>query len=114
MTTQLNILILTLVTGEEVIANVKKHTEIIEDKPVEVCYNLVYPFKMREQSVDEKGQKTVMFSPWKEYSADTQFLIGYDYVVNMCAPLPNVLNSYKDAVNFFIETLNERAKNNDL
>jgi hypothetical protein len=104
MTTQLNILILTLVTGEEVIANVKKHTEMIEDKPVEVCYNLVYPFKMREQSVDEKGKKT----------ADTQFLIGYDYVVNMCAPLPNVLNSYKDAVNFFIETLNERAKNNDL
>jgi hypothetical protein len=114
MTTQLNILILTLSYGEEIIANVKKHIEMVDDKPVEVCYNLVYPFKMREQSVDENGRKTVMFSPWKEYSSDTQFLIGYDDIINICAPLPNVLNSYKDAVNFFIETLNERAKNNDL
>ena len=41
MTEQLNILILTLPTGEEVIANVKDHTENIDGEERKVCYNIV-------------------------------------------------------------------------
>ena len=111
MSTELNILILTLATGEEVIANVKKHIEKVDGKDVEVCYNLVYPFVMKEQS-REGDVATVTFLPWKKYSGDSQFLLGYNYVMNMCSPLPNVLNSYKDSVNKYIQTLSERA--NDL
>jgi len=113
MSTELNILIITLATGEEVIANLKKHVEQIDGKPVEVCYNLVYPFVMKEVGREGDVQK-ITFMPWKKYSVDTQFLIGYNYVLNMCAPLPNVLESYKQAVNEFIVTLSERAKSNDL
>ena len=111
MTPKLNILILTLVTGEEVIANVKKHTEEVNGEPVEVCYNLVYPFVMKEEERNGDVAR-VTFSPWKRYSGDTQFLLGYNYVMNMCSPLPNVINSYKDSVDKYIKTLSERA--NDL
>ena len=41
MTEQLNILILTLPTGEEVIANVKDHIETINDEERKVCYNII-------------------------------------------------------------------------
>ena len=44
MTEQLNILILTLPTGEEVIANVKDHIETINEQERKVCYNIIYPF----------------------------------------------------------------------
>jgi hypothetical protein len=111
MSTELNILILTLTTGEELIANVKKHIERVDGQDVEVCYNLVYPFVMKEQGREGDVEK-VFFMPWKKYSGDTQFLLGYNYVMNMCSPLPNVLNSYKDSVNKYIQTLSERV--NDL
>ena len=44
MDQKLNILILTLSTGEEVIANVKDHIEIIDGEERKVCYNMIYPF----------------------------------------------------------------------
>ena len=113
MSTELNIVILTLATGEELIANLKKHVEEVNGEQVEVCYKLVYPFVMHETEREGDVQK-VTFMPWKKYSSDNQFLIGYNYVMNMCSPLPNVLNSYKDSVNKYIQTLSERAKANDL
>ena len=105
MTEQLNILILTLPTGEEVIANVKDHTETIDGEERKLCYNMIYPFVLTKSGPMKNNQVGLIFTPWKIFSADTSFLIGYDKVLNMCAPLPGVIDQYKDTVDSFIKTL---------
>ena len=105
MTEQLNILILTLPTGEEVIANVKDHIETVNDEARKVCYNIIYPFVLTKSGPMKNNQVGLIFTPWKIFSADTSFLIGYDKVLNMCAPLPGVVDQYKDTVDSFIKTL---------
>ena len=105
MDQQLNILILTLPTGEEVIANVKDHIETVNDEERKVCYNIIYPFVLTKSGPMKNNQVGLIFTPWKIFSADTSFLIGYDKVLNMCAPLPGVVDQYKDTVDSFIKTL---------
>jgi len=105
MTEQLNILILTLPTGEEVIANVKDHIETVNDEERKVCYNIIYPFVLTKSGPMKNNQVGLIFTPWKIFSADTSFLIGYDKILNMCAPLPGVVDQYKDTVDSFIKTL---------
>jgi len=105
MENKINILILTLITGEEVIANVKDHTETVDGVEQKVCYNLVYPFTLNRQGAIQGQQVGVTFTPWKFFSVDTSFLIGYDKVMNICAPLENVTKAYKDAVDNFIKSL---------
>ena len=105
MTEQLNILILTLPTGEEVIANVKAHIETVNDEERKVCYNIIYPFILTKSGPMKNNQVGLIFTPWKIFSADTSFLIGYDKILNMCAPLPGVVDQYKDTVDSFIKTL---------
>ena len=105
MTEQLNILILTLPTGEEVIANVKDHTETVDGEERKLCYNIIYPFVLTKSGPMKNNQVGLIFTPWKIFSADTSFLIGYDKVLNMCAPLPGVIDQYKDTVDSFIKTL---------
>ena len=105
MNEQLNILILTLPTGEEVIANVKDHMETIDGEERKVCYNIIYPFVLTKSGPMKNNQVGLIFTPWKIFSADTSFLIGYDKVLNMCAPLPGVIDQYKDTVDSFIKTL---------
>ena len=105
MTEQLNILILTLPTGEEVIANVKDHIETINEQERKVCYNIIYPFVLTKSGPMKNNQVGLIFTPWKIFSADTSFLIGYDNVLNMCAPLPGVVDQYKDTVDAYIKTL---------
>ena len=105
MNEQLNILILTLPTGEEVIANVKDHIETIDGEERKVCYNIIYPFVLTRSGPIRKGNIDVIFTPWKIFSADTSFLIGYDKILNMCAPLPDVIEQYKNTVDAYIKTL---------
>ena len=105
MNEQLNILILTLPTGEEVIANVKDHTENVDGEERKVCYNMIYPFVLTKSGPMKNNQVGLIFTPWKIFSADTSFLIGYDKVLNMCAPLPGVVDQYKDTVDAYIKTL---------
>ena len=105
MTEQLNILILTLQTGEEVIANVKDHMETIDGVEKKVCYNMVYPFVLTKSGPVRNDQIGIIFTPWKIFSADTSFLIGYDKILNMCAPLPDVIEQYKNTVDAYIKTL---------
>ena len=105
MTEQLNILILTLPTGEEVIANVKDHMETIDGVEKKECYNMVYPFSITKSGPIRNDQVGILFTPWKVFSCDTSFLIGYDKIVNMCAPLPGVVEQYKNTVDSYIKTL---------
>ena len=107
---QLNILILTLVSGEEVIANLKDHSETVDGVERKVCYNMVYPFTLTRQGSVHDKEVGVMFTPWKFFSSDTSYLIGYDKIINMCAPLPNVIQEYKRAVDGLIQTLAEQQQ----
>ena len=103
MEDNLNILILTLSTGEEVIANVKDHIEKVDGVDQKLCYNMVYPFVLSRSGPIKDGGVGVTFTPWKFFSADISFLIGFDQVVNMCTPLPNVILQYKQAVDGLIK-----------
>ena len=110
MDDKLNILILTLTTGEEVICNLKDHVETIDGVEKNVCYNMVYPFTLTRHGAIQNQQVGVMFTPWKFFSSDTSFLIGYDKILNMCTPLPNITEEYKRAVDAFLKTLAEQQK----
>ena len=107
---QLNILILTLVSGEEVIANLKDHSETVDGVERKVCYNMVYPFTLTRQGSVHDKEVGVMFTPWKFFSSDTSYLIGYDKIINMCAPLPDIINQYTKACDAFIQGLAELSK----
>lgn len=107
---KLNILILTLTTGEEVIANLKDHIETIDGVDKNVCYNMVYPFTLTRSGPIQNQQVGVVFTPWKFFSSDTSFLIGYDKILNMCTPLPNITEEYKRAVDAFLKSLAEQQK----
>ena len=110
MDEKLNILILTLVSGEEVICNLKDHIEQVDGKDTKVCYNMTYPFTLSRSGPIENGRVGVMFTPWKFFSIDTSFLIGYDKIINMCSPLPNVSEQYKQAVDAQIRSMAETLK----
>jgi len=107
---ELNILILTLSTGEEVICNLKDHVEEVNGKDQKVCYNMVYPFSLTREGPVKNQQVGVIFAPWKFFSSDTSFLIGYDKIINMCTPLPNITEEYKKAVDAYIKTLVEQQQ----
>ena len=110
MNQKLNILILTLSTGEEVIANVKDHIETIDGEERKVCYNIIYPFVLTRSGPIRKGNIDVIFTPWKIFSGDTSYLVGFDQIVNMCAPLPDIINQYTRACDSFIKGLAEISK----
>ena len=104
MEQKLNILLLTLVKGEELIANVKDHIEEINGVQQKVCYNLVYPFTIKSSGQIDVNQLFVTYKPWKRFSSDNSFLVGFDSIVNMCAPLPSIHEGYKRAVDDFIKS----------
>ena len=106
---ELNIVIVTLVSGEEVIANLKDYVQEKDGVDKQVCYNMVYPFRISRGAIrDEKV--SVVFTPWKFFSKDNSFLIGYDKIINVCAPLPNILEEYKKVVDTHIKTLVEEQQ----
>ena len=86
-----NIMLVTLLNGDELICNVSKHIEVVDGLEQEVCYKLVYPFV-----VDEKDGK-LTFTPWKKWSRDTEYLISYDIIVNMCAVWTNMEREFVTA-----------------
>ena len=110
MNQKLNILILTLSTGEEVIANVKDHIETIDGEERKVCYNMIYPFVLTKSGPLQDKQVGMLLTPWKIFSCDTSFLIGFDQVINMCTPLPSVIEQYKQACDQFIKAMAEIQK----
>ena len=104
MNEQLNILILTLPTGEEVIANVKDHMETIDGEERKVCYNIIYPFVVTRSGPIRSEKVGLIFTPWKIFSKDTSFLIGYDKILTCVLLYQMSLNNIK-IVDAYIKTL---------
>ena len=101
MNDKLNILILTLTTGEELITNLKDYTETVDGVEKKVCYNMLYPFTLTRSGPIKNQQVGVIFTPWKFFSSDTSFLIGFDKIINMCTPMPTVVEQYTNMVALF-------------
>ena len=69
MSDKLNILILTLKTGEEVVSNVKDHIETVDGVERKVCYNMIYPFVLTKSGpLQEGNQVGMLLTPWKIFS----------------------------------------------
>ena len=68
MSDKLNILILTLKTGEEVVSNVKDHIETIDGVERKVCYNMIYPFVLTRSGPLQDKQVGMLLTPWKIFS----------------------------------------------
>jgi len=106
---ELNIVIVTLVSGEEVIANLKDYVQEKDGVDKQVCYNMIYPFRISRGAV--KDQKVgVVFTPWKFFSSDNSFLIGYDKIINVCVPFPDIIEEYKKVVDTHIKNLVEQQQ----
>ncbi len=110
MDDKLNILILTLTTGEELITNLKDHIETVDGVEKRVCYNMIYPFTLTRSGPIKNQQVGVIFTPWKFFSSDTSFLIGFDKIINMCTPMPTVVEQYTKACDSFIKSMAESLK----
>tara|TARA_B100001989_G_C24350627_1_gene369471 strand:- start:347 stop:679 length:333 start_codon:yes stop_codon:yes gene_type:complete len=110
MNDKLNILILTLTTGEELITNLKDYTETVDGVEKKVCYNMLYPFTLTRSGPIKNQQVGVIFTPWKFFSSDTSFLIGFDKIINMCTPMPTVVEQYTKACDSFIQSMAESLK----
>ena len=102
MEDNLNITLITLVTGDELITNVKDHIEKRDGVERKVCYNMVYPFVLTRQGPVKDGKVGVVLTPWKFFSSDVSFLIGYDQIINMCTPKADIVEQYKQAVDGMI------------
>ena len=102
MEDNLNITLITLVTGDELITNVKDHIEKRDGVERKVCYNMVYPFVLSRQGPVKDGKVGVVLTPWKFFSSDVSFLIGYDQIINMCTPKADIVEQYKQAVDGMI------------
>jgi len=108
METKLNIIIITLVSGEEVIANLQDYYEEVNGEKIKVCYNMIYPFRIiKRDPTADSDRVPVSLVPWKFFSIDTSFLISFDNVMNICAPMPTLETMYKDAVQNYIRSLRE-------
>lgn len=108
METKLNIILITLVNGEEVIANLQDYYEEVNGEKVKVCYNMIYPFAIINQKPDSNDDRVpVALKPWKFFSIDTSFLISFDKVMNICAPIPSMEEMYKKAVENYIKSLRD-------
>tara|TARA_B100001250_G_scaffold86071_1_gene71206 strand:+ start:2569 stop:2892 length:324 start_codon:yes stop_codon:yes gene_type:complete len=94
-----NIMLVTLLNGDELICNVSKHIEVVDGLEQEVCYKFIYPFV-----VDEHDGK-LTFTPWKKWSRDTEYLISYDIIVNICAVWPNMEREFATAANNYVKVL---------
>ena len=99
MEDNLNITLVTLATGDELITNVKDHIEKRDGVDQKVCYNMVYPFVLTRSGPIKEERVGVIFTPWKFFSSDTSFLIGFDQVINVCTPLQNIIEEYKKILN---------------
>lgn len=88
--------VLTLITGEQLICSL---SEVIDnDKPICLLMQNPYVIKLIPSvDVNEEGQPTaftVNYTKWMPCSADNQFRIGYNSVVCVGDPDPQIADTY--------------------
>lgn len=104
----MSIRILTLKSGEDIIADVQ---EVVQQVPVDpekpdgetrdqiIAIKLVKPYvvKLTEPAVlleEDRPSLSVLYYPWAPLSTDKEFFIGTDWVVTHYAAHEDIVNSY--------------------
>ena len=82
--------IIHLVSGEQVIAKV---TELRDKEGEPFCFLLSMPMVLNLVP-SEEGEKEISLFPWSPFSGTREFRIGFEKIISIGDPLPNVLSAY--------------------
>jgi hypothetical protein len=82
-----------LVSGEQVITKV---TELKDRDGESFCFLLQMPMVLTLVPSDTEGETQINYFPWSPFSGTREFRIGFDKIISVGDPLPNVLSSYID------------------
>lgn len=82
-----------LVSGEQVIA---KLTELRDRDGEAFCFLFQMPMVLTLVPSDTEGETQINYFPWSPFSGSREFRIGFEKIISVGDPLPNVLSSYID------------------
>ena len=106
--------ILTLKTGDRVIAELKEIFDGERDDKSGVCLLMEEPYVLNLEGgnpqylTEEYGMEyQIKFSKWNPYSSDWQFKMPYDCIMTISNPEPGLQEAYENKIT------EKRAKQND-
>ena len=106
--------ILTLKTGDRVIAELKESFDGEGDDKRGVCLLMEEPYVLNLEGgnpqylTEEYGMEyQIKFSKWNPYSSDWQFKMPYDCIMTISNPEPGLQEAYENKIT------EKRAKQND-
>lgn len=82
-----------LVSGEQVIT---KLTELRDRDGEAFCFLFQMPMVLTLVPSDTEGETQINYFPWSPFSGSREFRIGFEKIISVGDPLPNVLSSYID------------------
>lgn len=82
-----------LVSGEQVITKV---TELRDRDGESFCFLFQMPMVLTLVPSDTEGETQINYFPWSPFSGTREFRIGFEKIISVGDPLPNVLSSYID------------------
>jgi hypothetical protein len=89
----MNPVIVTLITGQQVICDLKEVFNDSEESPSGICLMMKHPYCL-DLYEDEK----VRFSKWCPYSIDTEFKIPYNSVIAIGKSDPNLEEAFLNKI----------------
>ena len=112
--------IITLKTGDKVIAELKEVFEGEDEDRKGICLLMEEPYVLyldtsAPQYLTEQlgGEYQVRFSKWNPFSIDTQYKLPYDCVMTISNPEPGLQNAYENKIAQKKETENDRTEQSE-
>lgn len=110
--------ILTLKTGDRVIAELKEIFDEDGDNKKGICLLMEEPYILQmdgstPQYITEQvgAEYQIRFSKWNPYSSDWQFKIPYDSVMTISNPEPGLEEAYKNKITEKREAYGQNDRN---
>ena len=109
--------ILTLKTGDRVIAELKEIFDGEGEDKKGVCLLMEEPYVLNldgtqpQYLTEQYGMEyQIKFSKWNPYSSDWQYKIPYDTVMTISTPEPGLQNAYENKIKEKREVLNQNDR----
>ena len=83
--------IIHLVSGEQVIAKV---SELRDNEGEPFCFLLSMPMVLDLVPGEKEPQREINFFPWSPFSSSREFRIGFEKIISIGDPLPNVFKTF--------------------
>lgn len=80
-----------LISGEQVIA---KLTELRDSDGEPFCFLFQMPMLLTLVPGETESDTKINYFPWSPFSSTKEFRIGFEKIVSIGEPLPNVLDTY--------------------